>query len=78
MAHFSIDMSETTGASLQRYLERANAIGGLDAFVEQAVMEKIFRQTVRDVQERIAAVPAGDMELSINEAVEAVRAPLGS
>jgi predicted transcriptional regulator len=70
---WSIHVSDDTDKTLRYHLAERKK-GGLSSFVEEAVTEKIFRQTVRNVQERNLRFNAEDIDHDINEAISAVRA----
>ncbi len=48
--------------------------GDISKFIEEAVRWRIFNQTVREAREAFADVPPDDLQKTIDEAVEEVRA----
>lgn len=58
--------------------ERGLKRGALSSFVEEAVREKLFRQTVEEVKERNAGYPPEEVEADIAEAVSEARRAGGS
>ena len=48
--------------------------GALSKFIEEAVRWHVFRQTVGDARKAFAGVPEGELQKTIDDAVEAVRA----
>ena len=47
--------------------------GAISKFVEDAVKWRLFNQTVDEVREALAGVPAGELDEMINDAVKSVR-----
>jgi Ribbon-helix-helix domain len=52
--------------------------GALSRFVEEAVREKLFRQTVEEVKERNTGYPPEEVEADVAEAVSEARRAGGS
>jgi hypothetical protein len=71
----SAHISDDTDRMLRRYLgEQGGRKGSISAFIEQAIREHIFRQTISTIQKRNEQFDPADIEATINEALEVVRA----
>lgn len=71
---WNIKVPEELDRELRVYLaERGLKRGALSDFVEQAVREKLFRQTVEEVKKRNAGYSSDEIEAAIDEAVSAAR-----
>lgn len=75
MTRWTLVVSDETDRNLRVYLGQQGAKkGDLSKFVEQAVRERLFSETVDSVKERNAAFNQRDILEAVDEAVEAVRA----
>ena len=70
----TISWSKDTDLALRSHLgSQGLKKGALSQFIEDAVKWRLFNQTVDEVQEAFAGVPAGELEAMIGDAVKSVR-----
>ena len=75
MSRWNLSVDDTTDQNLRAFLgQRGAKKGALSKFVDEAVLEKIFAETVKSVKERNVGVNEGDITAAINEALEEARA----
>lgn len=76
---WNIKVSEELDRALRVHLaERGLKRGALSSFIEGAVREKLFRQTVEEIKERNAGCASEEVEADVAEAVSEVRRAGGS
>ena len=76
---WNIKVSEELDRALRVHLaERGLKRGALSSFIEEAVGEKLFRQTVEEVKERNAGYTPEEVEADVVEAVREARRAGGS
>jgi hypothetical protein len=74
LTRLTITWSKDTDLALRSYLgARGLKKGALSEFVEDAVKWRLFDQTVNEVREAFADVPADELDSLINEAVASAR-----
>ncbi len=75
MTRWTLVVSEETDRNLRAYLGQQGAKkGDLSKFVEQAVQERLFSETVESVKTRNAVFDQNELLSTVDQAVEAVRA----
>lgn len=75
MTRWTLVVGDDTDRSLRAYLGQLGAKkGDLSKFVEQAVRERLFRETVETVKARNAVFDQDEILDTVDQAVEAVRA----
>ncbi len=75
MTRWSLVVSEEVDRNLRAYLGQQGAKkGDLSKFVETAVQQRLFSETVEGIKNRNADLDQLDINSVITEAVEAVRA----
>jgi hypothetical protein len=71
---WTVSVSRDTDIAVRSFLaQRGMKKGDLSKFIEEAVKWRVFDQTVAEVRDKFADVPAGELESLIDEAVAAVR-----
>jgi hypothetical protein len=74
VTRLTISWSKDTDLALRSHLgSRGLKKGALSRFIEDAVKWRLFNQTVGEVQEALAGVPADELDGMIGEAVKSVR-----
>lgn len=74
VTRLTIVRSKDTDRALRSHLgSRGFKQGALSKFVEDAVKWRLFDQTVSEVRQAFAAIPAGQLENLIDEALASVR-----
>ena len=74
VTRLTISWSKDTDLALRSYLgSQGLKKGALSHFIEDAVKWRLFNQTVGEVREAFAGVPADEINGMINEAVKSVR-----
>jgi hypothetical protein len=74
VTRLTIVWSKDTDLALRSHLgARGLKKGALSKFVEDAVMWRLFDQTVNEVREAFADMPAQELDTLIHEAVASVR-----
>jgi len=72
---WSVVVSKETDVSLRTYLaQKGMRKGDLSKFVEEAVRWRVLDRTVAEVKAQNAHAPRKEIEASIDEALETVRA----
>lgn len=75
MTRWSLTVNDETDQSLRAFLgQRGSKKGDLSKFVENAVLDKLFAETVKDIKTRNEAVDQDIIMQQIEEAIETVRA----
>ena len=75
MTRWTLVVSEETDRNLRAYLGQIGAKkGDLSKFVEQAVQERLFSETVEAIKTRNAEFDQNELLSIVDHAVEAVRA----
>ena len=70
----TINWSKDTDLALRSHLgSQGLKKGAISQFIEDAVKWRLFNQTVGEVREAFADVPAGELEEMIGDAVKSVR-----
>lgn len=71
---WTVSVSRDTDIAVRSFLaQRGMKKGDLSKFIEEAVKWRVFDQTLAEVRDKFADVPAEELELLIDEAVAAVR-----
>ncbi len=74
ITRLTITWSKDTDLALPSYLgSHGLKKGALSEFIEDAVKWRLFNQTVSEVREAFAGVPADELDNMIDEAVQGVR-----
>ena len=74
ITRLTITWSKETDLALRSYLgAQGLKKGALSKFIEDAVKWRLFDQTVNEVRQAFADVPADDLDHMIDEAVVSVR-----
>jgi hypothetical protein len=74
ITRLTITWSKETDLALRSYLgAQGLKKGALSKFIEDAVKWRLFDQTVNEVRQAFADVPADDLDNMIDEAVVSVR-----
>jgi hypothetical protein len=74
ITRLSITWSKDTDLDLRSYLgARGLKKGALSKFIEDAVKWRLFDQTVHEVRQSFADVPADELDNMIEEAVDSIR-----
>lgn len=74
VTRLTISWSKDTDLALRSHLgSQGLKKGALSKFIEDAVKWRLFNQTVGEVREAFAGVPAGELDAMIKEAVKSVR-----
>jgi len=74
VTRLTISWSKDTDLALRSHLgSRGLKKGALSQFIEDAVKWRLFNQTVGEVHEALAGVPAEELDGMIGEAVKSVR-----
>jgi Ribbon-helix-helix domain len=74
ITRLSITWSKDTDLALRSYLgARGLKKGALSKFIEDAVKWRLFDQTVHEVRQAFADVPADELDNMIEEAVDSIR-----
>ncbi len=75
MTRWTLVVGEDTDRSLRSYLgQRGAKKGDLSKFVEQAVQQRLFRETIDDIKLRNSGLDQSEILEAVNEAVGSVRA----
>ena len=75
MTRWTLVVSEDTDRNLRAYLGQMGAKkGALSNFVEQAVRERLFSETIETIKARNAVFNQQEILDTVDQAVEAVRA----
>ena len=75
MTRWTLVVGDDTDRNLRAYLGQMGAKkGDLSKFVEQAVRERLFSETVETVKARNAVLDQHELLNTVDQAVEAVRA----
>ena len=75
MTRWTLVVSDETDRNLRAYLGQMGAKkGDLSKFVEQAVRERLFSETVEVVKGRNVALDQQEILEAVDQAVEAIRA----
>ena len=75
MARWNVVVSEDTDRTVRSYLARTSGGNGdLSRFVDRAVRQAVFRETVETIQERNRRLPAEEAQALADEAVAQARA----
>lgn len=75
MTRWTLSVTETTDQNLRAFLGgRGAKKGALSRFVEEAVLEKIFVETAKDIKDQNAEFDQTEIMASIDSALEDVRA----
>jgi hypothetical protein len=71
---WTVSVSKDTDIAVRSFLaQRGMKKGDLSKFIEEAVKWRVFDQTLGEVRDKFADVPAEELESLIDEAVAAVR-----
>ena len=74
VTRLTISWSKDTDLALRTHLgSQGLKKGALSQFIEDAVKWRLFNQTVGEVREALAGVPADELDGMIGEAVRSVR-----
>ena len=74
VTRLTISWSKDIDLALRTYLgSQGLKKGAISKFIEDAVKWRLFNQTVDEVREAVAGVPAGELDEMINDAVKSVR-----
>ena len=74
VTRLTISWSKDTDLALRTHLgSQGLKKGSLSQFIEDAVKWRLFNQTVGEVREALAGVPADELDGMIGEAVRSVR-----
>jgi len=74
-ARLTITLSKQADLALRFYLgAQGMKKGDISKFIEEAVMWRIFHQTVKEAREAFADVPTEELQRMIDEAVDDARA----
>ncbi len=74
VTRLTISWSKDTDLALRSHLgSQGLKKGALSKFIEDAVKWRLFNQTVGEVREAFAGVPADELDKLIGEAVKSVR-----
>ncbi len=74
VTRLTISWSKDTDLALRSHLgSQGLKKGALSKFVEEAVKWRLFNQTVGEVREAFAGVPAGELDEMIGKAVKSAR-----
>ena len=74
VTRLTISWSKDTDLALRSHLgSQGLKKGALSQFIEDAVKWRLFNQTVGEVREAFAGVPADELDSMIGEAVKSVR-----
>ena len=74
VTRLTISWSKDTDLALRSHLgSQGLKKGALSQFIEDAVKWRLFNQTVGEVRQAFAGVPAGEIDSMIGEAVKGVR-----
>ena len=74
MTRWNLVVDDKTDQSLRAFLGQKGAKkGDLSKFIEEAVLDKLFTETTKEVKQRNASYDQDDIMANINEAIEAVR-----
>lgn len=74
ITRLTITWSKNTDRALRAHLgAQGLKKGALSEFVEEAVKRRLFNETVGEVREAFAEVPAAELQSMIDDAVEGVR-----
>lgn len=74
ITRLTITWSKDTDVALRSYLgAQGLKKGALSKFIEDSVRWRLFDQTVNEVRQAFAGVPAGELHKMIDEAVVSVR-----
>ncbi len=74
VTRLTISWSKDTDLALRSHLgSQGLKKGALSKFIEDAVKWRLFNQTVGEVREAFAGVPADELDKMIGEAVKSVR-----
>ena len=77
MARWNVVISEDTDRTVRNYLARTGGRkGGLSRFVDRAVRQAIFWETVETIQERNRCLSAEEAQSLADEAVAQARSPI--
>lgn len=75
MARWNLSVEDTTDQNLRAFLgQRGAKKGELSKFVEAAVLEKVFSETVKSIKERNTDADQDELAAAISEAIEESRA----
>ena len=75
MAHWNLVISDDTDCRVQDYLERTGrTMGDLSCFVERAVRQAVFWETVESIRERSRRLSSEAAQRLADEAVAETRA----
>ncbi len=73
-ARWTVTVSKETDLALRTFLgAQGMRKGDISKFIENAVRWRMFDQTVQEIKERNADIPAGNLQAAIDEACAAVR-----
>ena len=71
---WTVSVSKETDIAVRSFLaQRGMKKGDLSKFIEEAVKWRVFDQTLTEVREKFADLPAAELQSLIDEAVTAVR-----
>lgn len=75
MTRWSLVVDDQTDKSLRAFLgQQGSKKGALSKFVEQAVLDKLFQETVQTIKSRNEDMDQNNILHSVDEALEAIRA----
>ena len=71
---WTVSVSKETDIAVRSFLaQRGMKKGDLSKFIEEAVKWRVFDQTLTEVREKFADLPAAELQSLIDETVTAVR-----
>jgi len=74
LTRWTVVVTKETDVAVRSYLaEHGGKKGDLSKFIERAVQKEVLRATIRDIQDRNAALPGDEVQKLIDEACTAVR-----
>jgi hypothetical protein len=77
LVRWTVKVSKDTDVSLRTFLaQRGLRKGDLSKFIERAVQNEVFAQTVAAVQARNEGIPDAEVQKAIDDALRQVRAEM--
>ncbi len=74
LTRWTVSVPKETDTLLRCFLaERGMKKGDISKFIVDAVKWRVFEQTVAEAREKVADIPADDLQAIINEATDSVR-----
>lgn len=75
VTRWTVKVSKDTDVAVRTYLaEHGGKKGDLSRFIERAVRKEVLRATVRDIQDRAAHLPEGEIQTLVDQACRDTRA----